>query len=625
MAAGSIVIDLLARTGGFSTDIARSEKQLRQFKKEAVDAGKAIGGAFLAFTAAGTALAAFAKQTIDGIDALNDVADATGASIENISALEDVALRTGASLQTVASLLTKFNLVLKDGDPTKGPGAVLKSLNLDINELKKLDPAEALRRTAVALAGFADDGNKARAVQELFGRSVAEVAPLLKDLADQTKLVGTVTKEQSDQAEIFNKNLFALEANVRSLGRSLVSDLVPALNELIQRFKDGAAEGKGFFEVAFDNYKKDVRKFYEGIGLLSAEKIPFPQFATSPAGGGRGFVNPALVKPSLNIPESPDKPDRSRGSRGPKPQDLFGDYLKTLQRQLEATQELTSLETVLRDVQLGRLGSVSTKQLDALKNIAGEIDASKQFAAIEKEFAAAEKDSLARKKELADAGRAVYEATRTPLEQLNIEQTKLNELLRLGAINADTFARATFALDETLGRVKEVGKELDTFAKTAAKNIQGAIGDGLVDILDGNFKDIGKSFTSLINRMVAEAAAAQIARSLFGGLVEGGSGSGILGGILSGIGNAFGFGASKASGGDVMANRSYLVGEQGPEMFVPRTMGAIVPNAALAGGGGSTTNNYVTVAMPQGGSRATALQFGTDAARQISRANSRNG
>lgn len=501
----------------------------------------------------------------------------------------------------------------------KGPGAVLKSLNLDIEALKKLDPAEALRQTAVALSAYADDGNKARAVQELFGRSVAEVAPLLKDLAAQSALVAKVTTEQTAEAEKFNKQLFELQTNMSQFGRSIVSDVLPGINALIDRFKEGNKQGEGFIKTLLR--QTEIARL---LGLASA--VPTgPAVTFSPDDESAAESARLNRRPTLTVPQLPSTPaGGGRGGSAAKPQDLFGDYLKTLQRQLEATQELTSLETVLRDVQLGRLGTVSSKQLDSLKNIAGEIDASKQFAAIEREFAAAEKDSLARKKELADAGRAVYEATRTPLEQLNIEQAKLNELLRLGAINADTFARATFALDETLGRVKEVGKELDTFAKTAAKNIQGAIGDGLVDILQGNFKDIGSNFKRLIDRMVAEAAAAQIARALFGGSVEGGSGGGLLGSALSAIGGALGFGGAKAGGGDVMSGRSYLVGEQGPERFVPRTAGTIVPNAALAGGGKAlqVTNNFTVQGTVD---RRTQNQIATAAGRALQTAMARNG
>ena len=157
------------------------------------------------------AFTSMVKGSIDSVDALNDIKDATGASIENISALEDVAARTGTEMGTVTTALVKLNGVLKDADPGSKQEAALKAIGLSAKELKDLDPAEALLKTATALQGFADDGNKARIVQELFGKSLKEVAPLLKDLAEQGKLVATVTTEQAEEAEKFNKELAAPE------------------------------------------------------------------------------------------------------------------------------------------------------------------------------------------------------------------------------------------------------------------------------------------------------------------------------------------------------------------------------------------------------------------------------
>jgi TP901 family phage tail tape measure protein len=50
-------------------------------------------------------------------------------------------------------------------------------------------------------------------------------------------------------------------------------------------------------------------------------------------------------------------------------------------------------------------------------------------------------------------------------------------------------------------------------------------------------------------------------------------------------------GGGRATGGSVMGGTSYMVGERGPEMFVPRMSGSIVPNHRLGGGGGNITIN----------------------------------
>jgi hypothetical protein len=65
------------------------------------------------------------------------------------------------------------------------------------------------------------------------------------------------------------------------------------------------------------------------------------------------------------------------------------------------------------------------------------------------------------------------------------------------------------------------------------------------------------------------------------------------------------FGGARAMGGPVTAGTSYLVGEQGPELFTPGRSGAITPNHSLGGGGGSVINLTVNGAIdPEGTARA---------------------
>ena len=158
-----------------------------------------------------------------GLDKLNDIKDATGASIENISALENVAKRTGSTIEVVESALIKFNAALKNSSPDSEIEKALAGIGLKASELKAIDPAEALSVTAVALAGYADDGDKARLVQELFGKSLKEVAPLLNDLATQTELVGTVTKEAAEQAERWTHAVNSLHKNSEDFWRGLIA------------------------------------------------------------------------------------------------------------------------------------------------------------------------------------------------------------------------------------------------------------------------------------------------------------------------------------------------------------------------------------------------------------------
>lgn len=247
MALATLSIDLVAKLAQFEKDMGQAarvaEQHAARVQKAMGAAGTAIAGLLGGVTVG--SIVAITRAQIDAIDGFNDLGDATGASIENISALDSLARRTGVSFDTVGSTLVKFNDSLKEGDKA----GVFKALNLDIEKLKQLDPAEALRQTAVALAGFADDGSKARAVQELFGRSLREVAPLLKDLAEEGQLNATVTQEQAEQAEKFNKELFAMQATMSDLTRMAVMPAVSWFNRLAEEYKRAREEGVSLLGV----------------------------------------------------------------------------------------------------------------------------------------------------------------------------------------------------------------------------------------------------------------------------------------------------------------------------------------------------------------------------------------
>ena len=79
----------------------------------------------------------------------------------------------------------------------------------------------------------------------------------------------------------------------------------------------------------------------------------------------------------------------------------------------------------------------------------------------------------------------------------------------------------------------------------------------------------------------------------FGSSTPGGTG-GILGGLVSGVNTIF----KRAGGGPVTSGHPYVVGEQGPELFVPGSSGQIIPNRVNARSSGSglsvVVNNYTS-------------------------------
>lgn len=249
MALATLSIDLEARLAKLDEGMTRAQRLIErsgaQMERAFSNATKAATS--LVAVVGGVGFTALARSIINGVDALNDFADATGTSVENASALEDIAVRTGTSVDTAASALVKFNSQLSESAKKESEAArIFQRLGLNAAELRKLDPAEALLRTAQALQGFADDGDKARLIQELFGKSVREVAPFLKDLADAGQLNAKVTSEQAKAAEDLNKAIFSLQKDFSDLGRGILSDVIPVVQRLVREFNAGKEAFGGF-------------------------------------------------------------------------------------------------------------------------------------------------------------------------------------------------------------------------------------------------------------------------------------------------------------------------------------------------------------------------------------------
>ena len=133
--------------------------------------------------------------------------------------------------------------------------------------------------------------------------------------------------------------------------------------------------------------------------------------------------------------------------------------------------------------------------------------------------------------------------------------------------------------------------------------------DALAGMTDGwkGFRDGLKSIVRDIISDLLKLQAQQAITKTFGGGGSGGGGfdfgkilsfgsSFFGGGSSSGGGSYTGYG-TRANGGSVTANQPYMVGEQGPEMFVPNTSGGVFTNRSLknSGGGGATVNQTINI------------------------------
>lgn len=190
----------------------------------------------------------------------------------------------------------------------------------------------------------------------------------------------------------------------------------------------------------------------------------------------------------------------------------------------------------------------------------------------------------------------VFDETRTPVERLASEIADLDELFAAGVITIDTYTRAVKkARDEAEKPIKQSKEEKDDDAlrKEARRELNRDISDTFYGAMTGRFEDVNDAFRDMLRKMLADAVAAQITKAIFGD--AGGSSNGnLISAGISLIAGALGPAPllgppGYADGGDFGAGRAMIVGERGPELMVPGASGTVIPNHRL-GGGGVTIN-----------------------------------
>lgn len=173
------------------------------------------------------------------------------------------------------------------------------------------------------------------------------------------------------------------------------------------------------------------------------------------------------------------------------------------------------------------------------------------------------------------------------------------------SVRADT---AGFARDVDTMRANLDGP-LSSGVERAGRTIENALGKALKTGSFG-FEDLRKVALSVLNDIAAAAIRTGL-DSIFGGGGGGSGGRSFGGGLLDVLGGLLGA-PGRATGGPVSPLRPYVVGERGPELFVPTASGSVV-----AAGGGGTRDVRVSITVQGAGEPSQMLAASS---RQVARA-----
>lgn len=316
-----------------------------------------------------------------------------------------------------------------------------------------------------------------------------------------------------------------------------------------------------------DKARKELDKFLRDLNSPKFQNI---------AGGGRGVAaDPRLIGATPKKETVGYIPQMS-GTAGSKPTKAGkADKFTGLSYDEQIKQSVGNLLEE-SDLTKAKVYADTLKQLDELfykGAISGEL-----YDSAIKKLTGSTAEAGQKSKELTDAERRVYDEMQrlsellASTESAGVEEQRrdmelLTKALQDGLITEQEYLEAVSA---RLNLVAEKTKEAKSFAEEFGATFSSAFEDAVIE---------GKNLQGVLQGLAQDILRITLRKTITEPLGL------ALGKGLDGL-----FGGFRASGGPVELGKSYVVGEEGPELFTPNTAGKITPNGAMGSSQSITIN-----------------------------------
>ena len=405
--------------------------------------------------------------------------------------------------------------------------------------------------------------------------------PLTADITKLTSAVGLAGTQEQLRLQIIEQaegKQAALAAATANMANVIGDSGVDALKTF----------GKNFNAIS-NNFARFSLKMQTGFAKLFNRVIElFP--ALKGDGGSSPAVNEAVEKRLKAEPEGKD----------------LAENIKNLKEEItRLEQAITKRQNSFIPPELGFLrggstlfpSQIDTKAITAEKTDQATLTGKKDELSVEEEKLRKLEEQIRKeetiKERKATALKAQTSALKTTEKEVELLQAKLDgnfeevqirqkvdeiekSLLDKGIlkedINRDTI-KSLLEQEASLSKQVDTAEKLDKVFKNIAKSIQSDIQQGIKGLIKGT-----STLGDLLNNVADKFLDIALNQALFGNI----GGDSVTGGLFKLLGFA--------NGGRPPVGKPSIVGEKGPELFVPRSSGTIVPNNKLGGGG---TNNVV--------------------------------
>lgn len=573
MAIATLTVDIVAKLGTIQADLDKLNHLAEQSSQRMANSFAAAASAFKVFAGAlGVGLSIggleqLVSGSISAMASLRDLSMATGASVESLSAMKMAAKLSGTTIEDVGGSIKKLAIALGDARLKGGDKATLfAQLGIDPTTVK--DTGAALFELSKKLVAMPDQVKAIAIARELLGKQAS--LPFLNELAAQEALITKVTTAQANAAKEFEDNLIRLKGGTGALGMALANLVLPPMNEILT------------FSLEIKKEWGLLAAIIAGIGggtLLKALGVDLDPAARAADEAAKAFNR--LVESRKKLVEAQGATDVG----GIVTNNALGNWLKD-QKIASARKDVEEASTAYREA-LKRSAKLNGDaalafQRSQRKSVFDVADAEDKV-----KKAKTGKTDLDRMLELGQKNlmhgldseeEMRIAATVREMKDAAEEFAGLQRMLKVGEQNElaayyETAGEEVMRLVAEQQALKGSLDEFTEFAKEAARNMQDAMANFFFDAMDGKFENMASNFGKAIQRMVANAVAADLSNKLLGDFGK----TGKIGGWAADLLGFFGGGGGGYSSANIGSYGNFDVPQfASGTPYVPRTGLALI-------------------------------------------------
>lgn len=617
----------------FVKGIDAAGKKLEAFGKQAEIYGK-IGAA---------ALVAMSAKALQFADDIADVAQANDVTIDSILKLNNALANSGGKAEDAGKLLAGFTKFIDSaaGGSLDAQKAFAKA-GVSLSDLSKLGTEDLFQKAIQGIAAIEDPLTRNAKAMDVFGKAAKGVD--FVGLADGMRSGSGATESQAKAIKDAADSFDILSQASRDFVQILTVELGPPL-KLTLDYMNSLSSGTNIFGQVFKTVFQtiavlgsNVHFVFKGIAdeifhTIESTKILATEGVAAAVKFNQAYEDrKAQERAALDLYQSKvmgESTGRGQGFDDPriigsKKPPTTREIKKAIDPEIEKWEKLKNKIASERQKMLdedrqaaaaygAQLDKNNLSEYDRQTIASKTLDRQQSLFDLETRGAYMKKDDLQLERELLEINyrkidqlAAIAKMELSPADRANAIQRENDNAEKSIALARERYAITKGQKEGGFFQGMERGAsdffrnmptdlERGQQAFTSVFNSMEQSIEKFVQTGKFAFKDFAKSVIRDLIAIQIKAQMTSILGSAFKGLGFGGPSGAIGGGGGFGTGANYGnldLGGFFADGGSPPVNQVSVVGERGPELFVPRSAGTIIPNNALAsmGGGGQTIN-----------------------------------